>query len=522
MAVDFDPLEFFYEEIKSTEKTVRLNAIKNVKQIAYAIGAQKTMAELIPGLAKAMETEPGKSDEEFLYTIAEQAVELRGLNPGLPIVEKLVPILAALCEQEETVVHDRAVLSLCKIMEDTTAAVPDCVKDLLFPRLKELAEKDWFTGRVSACGLFPTAYKHGTEEQKTLLRKMYGTLCGSEETPMVRRAAAAHLKDFVAVIEKQGLLQDMIPIYKALSQEETQDTIRISCLQTALVIAKAPPDVGLGPDDLKTHIVGVVVHAVDDRSWRVRLTLAKNFDALCKAFGTEITAHFFIDPLVQLLKDQEVEVRTQALKIIDPCLEILTLDQLQNFIVPELNRFLTDQAHQVRAAVAALMGPLAKTLGRDQTLKLLLPLAMDLMKDEFHEVRLNMVGNTATVCEVMGLNDQTQSFVNSIQDLIMDNQWRVRSAVIQQVPRLAVLFGHQMFQQSKNGADLCYQSERLRAKCQTNRHPQSQGNRHCVWKPVDYFELVAKAHRALFPEFWLLPSSHHIVGFAEINSCDVT
>lgn len=39
-----------------------------------------------------------------------------------------------------------------------------------------LSTGDWFTAKVSACGLFTAAYKHVYEDQRTLLRAQVGLL----------------------------------------------------------------------------------------------------------------------------------------------------------------------------------------------------------------------------------------------------------------------------------------------------------------------------------------------------------
>jgi len=155
------------------------------------------------------------------------------------------------------------------------------VPNYLVEALNRLASKSdyFFTARVSACALFPTCYKHATDEQRTSLRKAYTSLC-SDDTPMVRRAAANGLRDFVSVCDKQDLLDDMISVYKQLSQEDTQDTIRVACVQTSLVLANM-----FSVEENRAHTLDVIKDAFDDRSWRVRLTVAKQFNELCQALA---------------------------------------------------------------------------------------------------------------------------------------------------------------------------------------------------------------------------------------------
>ena len=51
--------------------------------------------------------------------------------------------------------------------------------------LQRLATGEWFTSRISACGLFAGAYARTTGSQRAELRQLYGLLC-RDETPMVR------------------------------------------------------------------------------------------------------------------------------------------------------------------------------------------------------------------------------------------------------------------------------------------------------------------------------------------------
>ncbi|CAK9057925.1 unnamed protein product, partial [Durusdinium trenchii] len=285
-----------------------------------ALGPQRTVSELIPYVVQVVQEEPLCNDDEFLYSMARQYAVLSDYINGND--EMLIAPLEHLAAQEETVIRDQAIQSLCKVIEKRPALAPD----YLVPALHRLATKtDFFTARVSACALLPLAYRHVKEDQKAGLRKAFTMLC-ADETPMVRRAAAHKMRDFVSVCAKQAtgtteqvkdLLTDLIGVYKQLSQEDTQDTIRVACVHATLVIAKM-----LNADENRQHTVTVIKEAAEDRSWRVRLTVAKNFDQLCQAFGPELTAQKLMQPFIQLMKDNEQEVRKEAVRVIEACLNL--------------------------------------------------------------------------------------------------------------------------------------------------------------------------------------------------------
>jgi len=81
-----------------------------------------------------------------------------------------------------------------------------------------LAQSEWFPGRVSACKLFAKCYsKAGTF--KDSLRKRFLELC-NEDTPIVRRQGSQELGEFACEVEKQYVINEILPIFRRLTQDE--------------------------------------------------------------------------------------------------------------------------------------------------------------------------------------------------------------------------------------------------------------------------------------------------------------
>ena len=116
MAVQqFDYLEFFKEEIQNESASIRLSALSNVVLIASAIGPQRAADELIPFCTKIVRDESLATDEEFLFTMAKQYAELSNFIDDRN--ELLMAPLEALAAEEETVIRDEAIISMCLIAE---------------------------------------------------------------------------------------------------------------------------------------------------------------------------------------------------------------------------------------------------------------------------------------------------------------------------------------------------------------------------------------------------------------------
>eukprot|EP00811_Abedinium_folium_P032592 NODE_5624_length_1750_cov_11.629698.p1 GENE.NODE_5624_length_1750_cov_11.629698~~NODE_5624_length_1750_cov_11.629698.p1 ORF type:complete len:478 (-),score=121.99 NODE_5624_length_1750_cov_11.629698:317-1552(-) len=260
---------------------------------------------------------------------------------------------------------------------------------------------------------------------------------------MVRRAAAHKIGDFFAVCDKTDLRLHMIPVYKQLSQEDAQDTIRIACAISLLVLAGV-----LNAEENREHTIPIFKGLVEDRSCQVRLTVVRNIHQFCIAVGPELMASHVIGPFVQMLQDPMLEVRKEAVRVIEYCLQgkqALSSEQLQTHFLPLFPALVIDAAPAVRAALGQIIGPVASTVGRDITQRMLLSIIDNLMQDECHDVRLNVVSHVGLVCGILGPETLVHSLLHTIQSRTMDNHWRIRQSVVEQMPKLARLFGHELF-----------------------------------------------------------------------------
>jgi serine/threonine-protein phosphatase 2A regulatory subunit A len=79
-----------------------------------------------------------------------------------------------------------------------------------------------------------------------------------------------------------------------------------------------------------------------------------------------------------------------------------------------------------------------------------LPLFLQLLKDETSEVRLNIISKLDKVNEVIGIELLSQSLLPAIIALAEDKQWRVRLAIIENIPLLA----EQLVQAHNQGRDI--------------------------------------------------------------------
>ena len=310
-----DGLSLLKQEMGNEEIHLRVNAIHRMTTVIYSIGNDDTVTKLIPYLAELIKTE----DDEVLFAIAEEIGKVFDI---LKDKTAFLSLLEALASESETVVREQATESLNKIVLKLSDAE---IQNDYAPLVIKLASGEWFTSRQSSVNLFKNCYqKSGTNKDK--LRKKFIELC-NEDQPMIRRACAKNLGKIATVFEKHNVLQEMLPVFRQLSQDE-QDIIRVKCLESLIPMAAT-----LNKEENQIHTLGTLLAAGEDKSWKVRLSFAKNFDQYANAFGYEITDNNLIQTFIGLLNDNEFEVKLAAINNLPLCVDNISIGKLANLLL---------------------------------------------------------------------------------------------------------------------------------------------------------------------------------------------
>eukprot|EP01066_Platyproteum_vivax_P008293 Platyproteum_vivax@DN3450_c0_g1_i1.p1 len=439
--LDMAPVDFFKEELRTEDIAMRIQVVHKVKLVAAAIGPAKVLSDLLPFLK---ELASSSEDDELLHALGQEALTLADLVGGDGNLYTLLPLLEQLAIQEETVVREKAVETICALCERVgklktgQAAFAEPLTQVVL-RLTH----DWFTSRVSACSLLPHLYAIADPATKSELKKRLIGMC-ADETPMVRRAAASKMSEFFKRLEKGTAAQytDLINTLTTLSNDETQDSIRAAAVEAAIELSRK-----ITPEDVTTITLPLIMGGSEDRSWRVRLVVASHIHEAVTAIGLELTTSTLLpSAYVKLLKDEEGEVRITAVMKLDKLCACVPGPTLRTIVGPHLTKLHQDSSQAVRASLSNVLGAVATHLGQEFTKSNLVELALELMKDTYRDVRLQIVGHIGQICEVLGVEGINANLLTTLQGLVVDNQWRIRLLMVTQIPSLAKLFGPEMFQ----------------------------------------------------------------------------
>jgi len=428
------PINVFIDECRNEDVQIRLNSISKLSTIALALGIERTRTELIPFL-----TDTIYDEDEVLLALAEQLAHFTPLVGGSQHVSCLLPPLESLATVEETVVREKAVESLRTISKDHSS---EDLEQSFVPLVKRLAQGDWFTSRASACGLFACCYAGVSTNSKNELRGVFKTLC-CDDTPMVRRAAAAKLGEFIAVVDVETVKADLLTTFTELANDD-QDSVRLLTVDACVNIALLLP-----PPEKESLMIPALKNSAQDKSWRVRYMVAEKMVDLQAAFGEDLTKQELVPMFAALLKDCEAEVKTASGKKVQSfCENVPAASQeevIMGTLLPCVKDLVIDPNMHVKSALAGVIMGIAPLIGKENTIEHLLPLFLTMLKDEFPDVRLNIISNLGSVDQVIGVNQLTMSLLPTIMELAEDPKWRVRLAIIEYMPLLASQMGVEFF-----------------------------------------------------------------------------
>lgn len=266
-------------------------------------------------------------------------------------------------------------------------------------------------------------------------------LC-QEDTPMIRRVCAAKLGIFATKLDKQHVIQELLPIFRQLSQDD-QDSCRVLCIESLIPMAGY-----LTKEENRVHTLGSLLNAGEDKSWKVRLCFARNFAKFAEAFGLEITDNNLIQTFNLLLNDNEPEVKNAAITSLSQSLKNLSTEKICNIILPTLQSTVVDSQIAFKAGVALALCEMAVIVGKQYCLNTVIPILQDLLKDDNSEVRLNVASHMHKLAAQVGSEMLSVNLISILTPMTKDTQWRVRMAIFELIGKLAIEFGKETFMRS--------------------------------------------------------------------------
>ncbi|CCF57770.1 hypothetical protein KAFR_0D01240 [Kazachstania africana CBS 2517] len=452
---DIYPLALLMDELKHDDISNRIDAMKKLDTIAIALGSERTRNELMPFLIEVAQDD----EDEVFAVLADELSKFIPLVGGPKYATLILPVLEILASTEETLVRDKAIDSLNNIAHELS-------QDQLFndfvPMIDRLSTADWFSSKVSACGLFKSVIVRIRDDTlRQNLLALYLQLV-SDDTPMVKRAAAKNLPPIIDLLTQNPDLSnnhdwDYISNMFQKIINDNQDSVKflaVDCLISILKFFNTKNGSAHTKDLLDSS-----VKLITDEAWRVRYMAADKLTELASQFVSEPSClNSLVEPFLSLCEDNESDVRKAVAQQLPGFAKILKTslsetDFVLGKIIPAVQNLSMDESEVVRASLALKVTELVEVMTKEEAIDHLLPILLNMLKDEFPDVRLNIIANLKIVNDSIGIDLLSESLLPAITELANDVNWRVRMAIIEYMPILAEHLGVDFFNQQLS--DLC-------------------------------------------------------------------
>lgn len=255
------PFELYKTQMDNGNTEAKVDAMKRLPVVAYALGPAKTQSELLPYLQTTALNQPPMEDELLLLMAKQMETFVPALLSTPKQILEMLPIVESLATVEETVVRDQAVAlmnHLCAHLKPNAPLEAPLVSSLV-SMAKRLGGADWFTAKVSCAGMLPELYALTLHAD---MSQLYKELC-VDETPMVRRAASQHLGKLMKYLENTEKAGELVPVLQQLAKDE-QDSVRMLAVASISYVGDAYSST---PEWTKEFILPLLKDAATDMSW---------------------------------------------------------------------------------------------------------------------------------------------------------------------------------------------------------------------------------------------------------------
>ena len=433
MATADSALAMFKVDIQHEDMEVRLEAASRLGQICEVSGAERFEKEVLPVLKVHVLADHDEYDQLCVHV----AMQLQACIPFFPTerLEALLDPLFSLSKMDETLVRQKAVEALKALIAKLD---PSVALSTVVPSIQALVANDWFTGRWSAAGLFADAYARlrgdkspAAGEARAALRKMWQAAC-DDETPMVKRHAARQIMAHAQTYEREFFMSDVVSLYATLATDENE-YVRMEALDATLGLCGM-----MTPEERAEKVLFILKICAFDKSWKVRNWFARDLGGLAANFQHVISAADFLQYFKRFSRDPEAEVRASMTKCAPSFLASMGTAQAVDVVCLALTDCVQDTRVDVRVgAIEALLGICG---GKDFTpayaAQYVQPSMVLALKDEFPEVRLAVLSSLAKAAPLLGREKLDAAFVPILSELAGDRNWRVREAVLAQLPHM--------------------------------------------------------------------------------------
>ncbi|KAH8086085.1 hypothetical protein JL720_7285 [Aureococcus anophagefferens] len=294
--VDLGEIAVLIDQLKNEDVRLRLESNANLLRIARALGPERVREELVPFICDLTD-----DSDDVLFEMADQLGSLGAYVGGPAHAHVVLEPLEALAAVEEARVRDRAVRAALEV----AAAMPDeSLVSYYVPFVQRLGNHDWFTARISACGLF--AGPHGRLPGRKRVIQLRFNALARDDQDSVRLQTVGNCAALFRALEPARVRGTVLPVLLATATD--RGVARRVRDEDAALAALAPSIEALSRDGSQ-QVLPVLLALLRDANAEVRLNIISNLGPVHAVVGVDLLSQSLLPAIVDLADDAKWRVR---------------------------------------------------------------------------------------------------------------------------------------------------------------------------------------------------------------------
>jgi len=425
------------DQLKNDNRNIRFFCINNITSAAELLGPNRTEEELLPLILDYIIN--FEDNEEILSNLTFTLFDLSNYLTEKNNITSILRGLELLAGNDDETVRQNATDNLCKLIslsDDKT------IQNEVFPLMQRLIQND-IKSKISCCYLFPLVYqKLNCENTKMELFQVFNEI-SREESPSVRRAAAANIGELAAVGDSV-LLNNIINLYTNLMKDSV-DIVKVHTIQSTKFLLEQ------SDESQKKNIISNFISSINkDKSWRVKYAAAEAIADIANSFDVSFNELNFLPSIMLFLKDNEPEVRSSAITKLNNFIKFISKEKFVSSIIPILQEMIIDNNHHVRALLATTLLNICENenINEDIFENYIYDMINKITKDELLEVKNSAVCGFDRLGKFMQSkgNSNSEKLINSmINEIAKDPKWRIRFSLCERLKIICQKFDTEIF-----------------------------------------------------------------------------
>ncbi|KRX02542.1 Major facilitator superfamily domain, general substrate transporter [Pseudocohnilembus persalinus] len=269
------PLEILLNELKNPELEQRVQSVKQIHQIAFALGEEKCRVFLIPFIQEIINQEEKEVIIGLIQVLPNLIVPIGGKGYGNLLMDIIVTQIQKNKNQE---IIQELVTSFKKLLEVIDKKY---FEKILVDYVQEILEIGTLDAKEIVLEIIPDIYLEMSQDIQNDFIEILEQL-SKDKIDMVRKALAKKLKvyaELLPIANEEKLKQ----IYKNL-QFDKNDFVREQLLKALLVFVDKLEQTSIKETEYMEYFQAIA----NDKSLKVKCSILQNFAQICEVFEYEL------------------------------------------------------------------------------------------------------------------------------------------------------------------------------------------------------------------------------------------